>query len=237
MKVYYDLHIHSALSPCGDNDMTPNNIVNMSIIKGLDVIAIADHNSAGNVRAAMEVAGDNILVIPAMEVTTSEEVHVLCYFPDIDSAEDMSDFIHDHLPDIKNRPEIFGNQYYMDAEDEIKGEEEKLLVSATDLSIYDVLEEAKKRGGIMIPAHIDRDSYSVLANLGFMPPDLNVGAVEITDKNRDALSKEYEKYAIITDSDAHYLENISEPNHQLDILNKNIEDFVKSLSKIQTDYF
>ena len=149
----------------------------------------------------------------------------------------MSEFVHEHLPDIKNRPEIFGNQYYMDAEDEIKGEEEKLLVSATDLSIYDVLEEARKRGGIMIPAHIDRDSYSVLANLGFMPPDLNVGAVEITDKNRDNLSKKYEKYVIITDSDAHYLENISEPNHQLDILNKNIEDFVESLSKIRTDYF
>ena len=132
----------------------------------------------------------------------------------------------------QNSKPCFGNQYYMDAEDEIKGEEEKLLVSATDLSIYDVLEEAKKRSGIMVPAHIDRDSYSVLANLGFMPPDLNVGAVEITDKNRDALSKEYEKYAIITDSDAHYLENISEPKYQLDILNKNTGEIVEFLSKI-----
>ena len=238
MKLYYDLHIHSALSPCGDMDMTPNNIVNMSIIKGLDIIAVSDHNSVGNVRSCMKVAeGKDLVVVPGMEVETSEEVHVLCLFPDIESAEKMADAVYAALGDIKNRPEIFGNQYYMDAEDEIKGEEEKLLVSATDLSIYDVLEEARKRGGIMIPAHIDRDSYSVLANLGFMPPDLNVGAVEITDKNRDALSKEYEKYAIITDSDAHYLENISEPNHQLDILNKNIENFVKSLSKIQTDYF
>ena len=232
MKVFYDLHIHSALSPCGDNDMTPNNIVNMSIIKGLDVIAIADHDSAGNVRAAMEVAGDNILIVPAMEVTTSEEVHVLCYFPDIDSAEDMSNFIHSHLPDIKNRTDIFGNQYYMNSEDEVIREEEKLLVSATDLRIYDVAEEAKKRGGIMVPAHIDRDSYSVLANLGFMPPDLITGAVEITDKNRERLSPEYEKYAIITDSDAHYLENISEPKHQLDILNKNAREIVGFLSKI-----
>ncbi len=232
MKLFYDLHIHSALSPCGDNDMTPNNIVNMSIIKGLDVIAIADHNSAGNVRAAMEVAGDNILIVPAMEVTTSEEVHVLCYFPDIDSAEDMSEFIHSHLPDIKNRTDIFGNQYYMNSEDEVIREEEKLLVSATDLSIYDVAEEAKKRGGIMVPAHIDRDSYSVLANLGFMPPDLVTGAVEITDKNRERLSPEYEKYAIITDSDAHYLENISEPKHWLDILNKNQREIVEILSKI-----
>lgn len=232
MKLFYDLHIHSALSPCGDNDMTPNNIVNMSIIKGLDVIAIADHNSAGNVRATMEVAGDNILVVPAMEVTTSEEVHALCYFPDIDSAEDMSDFIHSHLPDIKNRTDIFGNQYYMNSEDEVIREEEKLLVSATDLSIYDVAEETKKRGGIMVPAHIDRDSYSVLANLGFMPPDLITGAVEITDKNRERLSSEYEKYAIITDSDAHYLENISEPKHQLDILNKNAGEIVGFLSKI-----
>lgn len=232
MKLFYDLHIHSALSPCGDNDMTPNNIVNMSIIKGLDVIAIADHNSAGNVRAAMEVAGDNILIVPAMEVTTSEEVHVLCYFPDIDSAEDMSDFIHSHLPDIKNRTDIFGNQYYMNSEDEVIREEEKLLVSATDLSIYDVAKEAKKRGGIMVPAHIDRDSYSVLANLGFMPPDLLTGAVEITAGNREKLAPEYSNYAIISDSDAHYLENIAEPEYQLDILNKNTREIVEFLSKI-----
>ncbi len=232
MKLYYDLHIHSALSPCGDNDMTPNNIVNMSIIKGLDVIAIADHNSAGNVRAALEVAGDNILIIPAMEVTTSEEVHVLCYFPDVDSAEDMGAFIYSHLPDIKNRTDIFGNQYYMNSEDEIIREEEKLLVSATDLSIYDVAEEAKKRGGIMVPAHIDKASYSVLANLGFMPPDLPITVVEITEKKRDELKEEYGKFKIITDSDAHYLENIAEPSYQLDILNKNPKDFIESLSKI-----
>ena len=231
MKLYYDLHIHSALSPCGDNDMTPNNIVNMSIIKGLDVIAIADHNSAGNVRAALEVAGDNILIIPAMEVTTSEEVHVLCYFPDVDSAEDMGAFIYSHLPDIKNRTDIFGNQYYMNSEDEIIREEEKLLVSATDLSIYDVAEEAKKRGGIMVPAHIDKASYSVLANLGFMPPDLPITVVEITEKKRDELKEEYGKFKIITDSDAHYLENIAEPSYQLDILNKNPKDFIESLSK------
>lgn len=232
MKLYYDLHIHSALSPCGDNDMTPNNIVNMSIIKGLDVIAIADHNSAGNVRAAVEAAGENILIIPAMEVTTSEEVHVLCYFPDVDSAEDMGRFIYSHLPDIKNRTDIFGNQYYMNSEDEITGEEERLLISATDLSIYDVCEEAKKRGGIMVPAHIDKSSYSVLANLGFMPPDLPVTAVEITAKNREEMKAEYGKYAIITDSDAHYLENIAEPLYQLDILNKNPREFIESLSKI-----
>ena len=93
MKLYYDLHIHSALSPCGDMDMTPNNIVNMSIIKGLDMIAVTDHNSCGNVRAVMEVAGDRLLVIPGMEVETSEEVHVVCYFPDIERCEKMCYYI------------------------------------------------------------------------------------------------------------------------------------------------
>ena len=89
MRAYYDLHIHSALSPCGDNDMTPNNIVNMSMIKGLDVIALTDHNSCANVRAAMSAAVGKLLVIPGMEIETSEEVHMVALFPDADAAEDM----------------------------------------------------------------------------------------------------------------------------------------------------
>ena len=111
MKLYYDLHIHSALSPCGDMDMTPNNIVNMSIIKGLDIIAVSDHNSVGNVRSCLKVAErSDLVVVPAMEVETSEEVHVLCLFPDIESAEKMAEQVYAALGDIKNRPEIFGDQ-------------------------------------------------------------------------------------------------------------------------------
>ncbi len=233
MKLYYDLHIHSALSPCGDNDMTPNNIVNMALIKGLGIIGVTDHNSAGNVRAVMNVAKDNILVIPGMEVTTSEEVHVLCYFPTVEAAEDMGEFIYKSLPPIKNRPEIFGNQYYLDEEDEIKGEEERLLISATSLSIYKVKEEAEKRGGIMIPAHVDKKSYSVHSNLGFMPPDLGVNSVEITKNNNEEMKKTYPHCNLFINSDAHYLEDISEAERELEIFNKNPLDFIKNLCKIK----
>ncbi len=232
MELYYDLHIHSALSPCGDNDMTPNNIVNMSIIKGLDVIAVTDHNSCGNVRAVMEAAGDRLLVIPGMEVETSEEVHVVCYFPDIERAEKMGEYVKKHMSQVKNQEEIFGEQIYMDSEDNIIGKEEILLVTATDLDIFEVVEKAKEFGGVAIPAHIDRSSYSVLSNLGFMPPELLVETVEITAKNRFKMEEEYEKkYNIISNSDAHYLENIAEPEFTINIMSKSAEKVIEYLCK------
>lgn len=234
MKLYYDLHIHSALSPCGDNDMTPNNIVNMSIIKGLDIIAVTDHNSCGNVRAVMEVAGDRLLVIPGMEVETSEEVHVVCYFPDIEKAEQMGEFVKSHMQGIKNQEEIFGEQLYMDSDDNVIGKEELLLVTATDLTIFEVVNKAKELGGVAVPAHIDRSSYSVLSNLGFMPPELLVKTVEITAKNRSKMEEEYEKkYNIISNSDAHYLEDIQEPVFFVEIISKNAENLLKYLCKME----
>ena len=230
MKLYYDLHIHSALSPCGDNLMTPNNIVNMSMLKGLDVIAICDHNACGNIRAAQQVAGDNIIVIPGMEIETSEEVHMVSLFPTVEAAEEMEKILRSRSTPIPNRPEIFGNQYYMDAEDEIIGEEPNLLVTASGLDIYQAVEEVTKLGGVIYPAHIDRTSYSVLSNLGFLPPDLNVGAVEITAKARESMQEEYRNFEIVTSSDAHYLGDIAERSYNLDVLYKNIEEILRILS-------
>ncbi len=232
MKLYYDLHIHSALSPCGDKDMTPNNIVNMSIIKGLDIIAVTDHNSCGNVRACIEVAGDRLLVIPAMEIETSEEVHMVCYFPKIENAEAMEKYLKEHMPKIKNDENIFGEQLYMDAEDNIISKEENLLVTATNLDIFEVVEKTKEFGGVAVPAHIDRSSYSILSNLGFFPPELVFGTVEITAKNRLKMEGEYgRKYNIISNSDAHYLEDISEPEFSINIMSKNAENVIGFLCK------
>ncbi|MGN1092582.1 MAG: PHP domain-containing protein [Monoglobaceae bacterium] len=230
MKIYYDLHIHSALSPCGDNDMTPNNIVNMSILKGLDAIAITDHNACGNVRAAMKVAEDKIIVIPGMEIETAEEVHMVSLFPDIESAEEMERIIRKNSIPVENKVEIFGNQYYMNENDEIIGEEPNLLVTATGLDIYSVVNNVKDLGGVVYPAHIDRSSYSVLSNLGFIPPDLNFTTVEITAKNREKMEPEYSDYDIVTSSDAHYLWDISEKTYNLDICDKNIDEILSKLS-------
>ena len=231
MRVYYDLHIHSALSPCGDDDMTPNNIVNMALIKGLDVIAVTDHNSCGNLRAVMEVAGDNLLVIPGMEVETAEEVHILCYFPTIEKAEEMWEILKKNSLGIKNKPDIFGHQLYMDKEDEVVGEEENLLVSATTLTIDQVFEITRELGGVPVPAHIDKSSYSVISNLGFISEDLGVTAVEITSRNREKMEEEYKNFVILTDSDSHYLGDISEPVYYLDIIDKKIDEFLVKLTK------
>lgn len=231
MKLYYDLHIHSALSPCGDNDMTPNNIVNMSIIKGLDMIAVTDHNSCGNVRSVIKAAGDRLLVIPGMEVETSEEIHVVCYFRSIESAEEMGEYVKNHLPPIKNREEIFGEQLFMDFEDNIVGKEENLLVTATELDVFSVAEKVRELGGAAIPAHIDRSSYSVLSNLGIIPDELLFKTVEITSKNRGKMAEYEKKYQVVTNSDAHYLENIAEPEFFIEIMAKSTEKVIDYLCK------
>lgn len=231
MKLYYDFHIHSALSPCGDNDMTPNNLINMSIIKGLDAVALTDHNACENVRAAAAVAGDKIIFIPGMEVETSEEVHIVTLFPTADAAEEMQRILVDSSPYIPNRPEIFGNQYIMDENDEICGEIDRMLVTASGLDIYTVVAAAKDLSGIAYPAHIDRESYSVLSNLGFIPPDLDISAVEITEKSRAALEGEYSnRYNIITSSDAHYLWDISERNHYIEVSDASVRGILNAIS-------
>ncbi len=230
MKQYYDLHIHSALSPCGDEDMTPNNIVNMALLKGLDIIAVTDHNSCGNLRAVTEVAGERLLVVPGMEIESSEEVHILGYFPTIEAAETMEELIRRNSTPVKNRPAIYGRQLYMNAEDEVTGEEERLLVMASGLTAKEVFYLVRELGGVPVPAHIDRNSYSMVSNLGFLPPELEIGAVEITHGNREEWEKNYSAMTVLTSSDAHYLGDIAEPLCFLDIKAKNVFEILGKLT-------
>lgn len=223
--LYYDFHIHSALSPCGDEDMTPNNIVNMAKLNGLDAIAVSDHNSVKNVPAVCE-AGKRIglTVIPAMEVETEEGVHILTLYPSIETAKEVADAVYDKLPDIENRPEIFGRQLIMDSEDNITGIEKKLLISPASISINSLFDMVTSVGGLFIPAHIDRHSYSILTVLGFMPEDLNIKTIEISKNTTDITAylesrPELKKYKILRNSDAHYLENISMGDAFLDFEN------------------
>ena len=214
--IYYDFHIHSALSPCGDADMTPNNIVGMAKIKGLDAIAISDHNTVGNVRAAAEVGRElGVEVIAGMEVETEEEVHILTLYPTIEAAEFAAKKVYEKLPDIPNRPDIFGEQLFMDSDDNITGKEEKLLLSSAAMSIEELFALVKETGGIFIPAHVDRHSYSILTNLGFMPENIDIKAIELSgrvENPADYISSrpELRRYKIFRDSDAHYLADISE---------------------------
>ncbi|MCR4718577.1 MAG: PHP domain-containing protein [Firmicutes bacterium] len=220
--LYYDFHIHSSLSPCGSEDMTPNNIVNMAKLCGLDAIAVSDHNSVKNVKAVTE-AGKRIgiSVLPAMEVETEEGVHILTLYPDTGAAEEVADIVYKALPDIKNRPEIFGQQIIMDSDDNVVGIEEKLLISPASLSLNSLFDVVKNVGGLFIPAHIDRHSYSILSVLGFMPQDLDIKMIEVS-KNTTDLSAylenrpELKKYKILRNSDAHYLDQFAECNASLD---------------------
>lgn len=208
----YDLHIHTCLSPCGDIDMTPQNIVNMAVLAGLDVIAVTDHNSCGNCAAVMEAAaGKPLTVLPGMELCTSEDIHAVCLFPTLSQALAFEQQVIPARMPVANRPEVFGEQLLMNSQDQVIGREETLLVAATSISIDQVPSLAAAYGGTAFPAHIDRPSYSITSALGDVPP-LGFTAVEISvDGDVDKLCRKYpaiQGCILLLNSDAHRLEHM-----------------------------
>ncbi len=210
MKFYYDLHIHSDLSPCANNEMTPNNIVNMAYIKGLNIISVTDHNTTKNLPAINEVANKlNIKVIFGIEVTTKEEVHALCYFKSCEDAEKFGDLIYESLPNIKNNINIFGEQNIYNADDEKIGQLDKLLLNASSFSVDDLYNLTKQYNGIMILAHVNKKSNGILAVLGFIPFNLNLQFIEVFSKEK-VDERIIKNYKILKNSDAHQLIDIQE---------------------------
>ncbi len=172
MSCFYDLHIHTALSPCGDDDMTPNNIVNMALLCELDVIAVTDHNSTANCEAVVNAAqGTGLTVLCGMELCTSEEIHVVCLLPDVDAARYFGNYVKSRSLPVKNRSDIYGRQLLMDAQDNIVGEEQTLLLTAADISVTNLHHILYHYGGVAVPAHIERESYGMLSVLGTVPQD------------------------------------------------------------------
>lgn len=221
--------------------MTPYNLVNMSKLLGLDIIALTDHNTCENCASAIK-AGEKIglTVIPGMELCTSEEVHVVCLFPDAESAMKFSDYVISTMPPVKNRPEIFGEQLIMDEYDNVIGSQEKLLTLASSISISDICTTVESYGGVCYPAHIDRNSYSVLSNLGMITEDMGFNAVEMTaDADRNTLISMHpilEGATIFVDSDAHYLENMKEAENVIDVSEnsaKAVINYIKNLTKLK----
>lgn len=214
MRYFYDLHLHSCLSPCGDRDMTPYNLVNMAALNDLDIIALTDHNSCKNCPAAAHAAKQTgITLICGMELCTDEEIHVVCLFPNLECAMAFDSFVYSLLPPIDNKPEIFGEQLILNELDEAVASEDKLLITAANISVVNVQKEVKKLGGVSFPAHIDKSSYSILSSLGMIPLECGFTAAEIsTHGDVAALREQHEllKTApLIFSSDAHYLEDIS----------------------------
>ena len=215
MKLYYDLHIHSSLSPCGDDDMTPNNIVHMAMLKELNMIAVTDHNSARNLPAVKKVADEcGIFLIPGIEVTTAEEIHLLTYFETVEETMDFGEYIYDSLPDISNRPEIFGEQKIMDETDAVTGHLDKLLLTASCHSIDALCREVRHRGGVPVPAHVNRESNSILMSLGFIPADLEFSSLEVAEAF-PLQGVNPAAYRVLYSSDAHYIMDIAEKRNYL----------------------
>ncbi len=208
--MFVDLHIHSCLSPCADDDMTPANICGMAHIKGLDAIAVTDHNTARNLPYVKEAADYyHLILLPGMEVTTREEVHLLGYFPTVEDALEAGEVFSSHLPKMPNRPKFFGNQYIMNTDDEIMGEETRMLIGATDLDLTECTEIIRQRGGVAIPAHINRGSNGLLVNLGLMPLEPAYPVVEVA-RHMDIHPSIVKNRMVLYSSDAHQLGNIME---------------------------
>lgn len=237
MKLFADLHIHSCLSPCGAEDMTPNNIVNMAALAGHNIIAIADHNSTRNCAAAISAGNKaGILVVPAMELTTAEEVHTLVYLPDIDAADRLTEIVYDALPKRKNKPAIFGSQQVLDENDELIEEDEHLLSAATNIGIYKIASIAASLGGIAVPAHIDRASFSLLANLGFADPSMGFKTFEVTGScDLDALKQKrnLNGYGFITGSDAHDLFAIPDAEFTIEVETVSAKGVIEALKRLK----
>lgn len=211
---YYDLHIHSCLSPCGDDDSTPDSIAGMGELNGLNIMALTDHNSCKNCPAFFEAAlRHGILPVAGMELTTAEDIHMVCLFDSLEWAMKFDGEIQNHRILIPNRTDIFGNQLIRDSEDNIIGSEEFLLSNATTISIDEAPLLVEKFGGICYPAHIDRPSNSVSAVLGVFPETPKFHCAEVHDREKLPEYVEFSslpKDRLVVSSDAHYLWDIKE---------------------------
>jgi hypothetical protein len=227
-RLAVDLHIHSALSPCADDDMTPCNIANMAYLKGLDAIALTDHNAGDNLVAVAQAAEGKVLFIPGMEVQTAEEVHLLAYFRALPAALAFSGEIKTHLPGLPNRPGLFGRQWIMDAGDNITGEREDMLLTSIGLSFDETVALVRAHGGAAVPAHVDRDSFGVLTQLGFIPRHLGLTAIEVSHGNVNPLGDEWR---VLRSSDAHRLGDIMEREFYIDAARADVDSIVDWLEE------
>lgn len=216
-KYYYDLHIHSCLSPCADNENTPGNIVGMGLLNGLQIMALTDHNTCKNCPPFYKFAKDNgIIPIAGMELTTAEDIHIIFLFGNLEGAMEFDNEIAKRRILIKNRADIFGEQLITDSEDKVVSGEENLLSNATTVVLEECPSLAKKYGGVCYPAHIDRQANGIIAVLGTFPKIKGFSSAEF--HNIGNITDYRKKYDIadintVVSSDAHYLWDISEQNN------------------------
>jgi predicted metal-dependent phosphoesterase TrpH len=205
-----DLHVHTCLSPCAELEMSPMRIAERARAVGLDVIAVCDHNSAENAGAVM-TAGEkrNLTVLPGMEITSSEEVHIIGLFPTLSAALKAQEVVYSRLPG-KNEEDVFGVQVVANEDDEVVELNGRLLIGATEMDLEDVVNLIHEHGGLAIAAHIDREGFSILGQLGFVPEGLSLDGLELSPRARpENLEPAYRsRWTLLASSDAHRLDEI-----------------------------
>ncbi|MBC8470160.1 MAG: PHP domain-containing protein [Planctomycetes bacterium] len=225
-KVRADLHLHTCLSPCADNQMQPAAIIERSKKAGLDMIGICDHNSGENVRAMMK-AGERqgIAIIPGVEVTSREEVHILGLFDTEQDLMRLQDIIYENLPG-QNDEEAFGPQLIIDEYGNVVGQNSRLLIGATTLTLEQIIDAIHQFAGLAVASHIDRQRFSLIGQLGFIPKGLKLDAVEVSIPS--SVRQEYD-YPVVTSSDAHFLEDIGKNSTCFMIEDTSLQEISKAL--------
>jgi 3',5'-nucleoside bisphosphate phosphatase len=231
-----DLHIHSVLSPCGDLNMSPSKIIEEALRKKIDILGISDHNSTYHCRLMTELGKQaGILVLPGVEINTKEEIHCLAFFENADISDEFQKFLEERLPNIPNNKKLFGEQLVVNKDEQIITEVETLLISAINADIFEVSEVVHNLGGVFIPAHIDRPYNSLLSQLGIIPEGLKFDALEVSSMNPVAAYlkrfPELMNYTVISNSDAHLIENIGRTTTLIKINDCNFKEFVMALKK------
>jgi 3',5'-nucleoside bisphosphate phosphatase len=242
MKIFRaDLHIHTVLSPCGDLDMSPVNIVSEAAQKGLAIIGITDHNTTRHCSLISKLAVEKgIFVMQGAEVTTKEEIHCLTFFENTDALNQFQEFLDANLPDIENNPAIFGHQVQVDENANIIYEEKKLLTNSISKSIKEVEVFVHSLNGLFIPAHIDRKKNSIYSQLGFLPENMNADALEVSRASSPAeysgLHPEIKKFPLLRNSDSHYTDSIGKAFTDFNLAEASFSEIKMALANFKGRY-
>ncbi len=229
-----DLHLHTVLSPCGDLEMSPSAIVDRALERGLDMIAISDHNTTRQVKVCQKIGRERgLFVLGGVEVTSQEEAHCLCFFETDAQLDEFQSFLDAHLPPIPNDEDRFGYQLIVDENDEITGEEPFHLLNAIDVDIDGLYDEVHRIGGLFVPAHVNKSSTSLMSQLGFVPPDLRADGLEINKfTTRDDFVKKFaylKRFNFITDSDAHFIPDVGSVYNVIHMEHRSFAEFAMAL--------
>lgn len=213
LKTYLaDLHVHTVVSPCAGVEMIPPLIVRAALARGINLIAITDHNSSANVAAVQNAAaGTGLTVLPGMELQTREEVHLLCLFDQLEELEKWQRLVSDHLPPIENNIDYFGEQFVVDETGDFIRRETQLLLTSASLTLKQAVKAILDLGGLAIPAHVDRPAFSLMANLGLVPLGVPFDALEISrhlSPDR-AYQKflQFKQFPLLQNGDVHHLDD------------------------------